>query len=270
MSFEIGDPLSEGFDRLTERNGLMFVGLFVALGVITSLLAADFASAVIADLVESGDLDPADIQSDTNPLLGDDPTEQIIGLPASVALFGMFLGVLAHASISIAAARTFAGDETEEIPREHFTRKLVWSLGNIVVGGFLFSIALAIGFVLFVVPGLFLLVSLYFWVFPVVLDDESFIGGFAKSWTLTSGNRLPLFFLGVIVVVLSFVTNIVGSVISAPFPPLAEIAVSGVFSGAVFVFTVATAARAYRQLERERSIETGAAAGTETESDTMF
>jgi len=270
MSFQIGEALSEGFDRVTERNGLLFVGLFVAVSVVTSVLAADFFSAVIADLVESGDLDPADLDTGANPLLGDDPTEQVIGLPASVALFGAVLGFLAQASVSIAAARTFASDETGEIPREHFTRKLVWSLVNIVVGGFLFAIAVGIGFVLLFVPGIFLLVSLYFWVFPVVLDDESFIGGFAKSWTLTSGNRLPLFFLGVIAVVLSFVVNTVGSVFSAAFPPLAEVAVSAVFSGAVFVFVVATAARAYRQLERERSIETGAASGAETESDTMF
>jgi len=269
MSFEIGDPLSEGFDRLTERNGLLFVGLFVALGVITSILAADFTSAVIADLVESGDLDPADVPSDTNPLLGEDPTQQIVGLPASVALFGMFLGVIAHASVSIAAARTFAGEVTESIPREYFTRKLAWSLANIIVGGILFGIAVAVGFVL-VVPGLFLLVSLYFWPFAVVLNDDNFVGGFAESWALTSGNRIPLFVLGVIVFVLAAVTNVVGSVFSAPFPPLAEIAVSGVFSGAVFVFTVAVAARAYRQLQRERAVDTGAESGAGTESDTMF
>jgi len=270
MSFQIGEALSEGFDRVTERNGFLFVGLFVAVSVVTSVLAADFFSAVIADLVESGDLNPSDIDTGTNPLLGDDPTEQVIGLPASVALLGAVLGFLAQASVSIAAARTFAGDETEAIPREHFTRKLVWSLVNIVVGGIIFAMAVGIGFVLLFVPGIFLLVTLYFWVFPVVLEDDSFVGGFAESWTLTSGNRLPLFFLGVIVFVLSIVINAVGSAFSAPLPPLAEVAVSAVFSGAVFVFVVATAARAYRQLQRERAVETGAETGAGTESDTMF
>lgn len=264
MSFDIGEPLGEGFDRLTERNGLLFVALFVVLGVVTSVLAADFASAVVADLVENGDLDPADIPSDGNPLLGDDPTEQVVGLPASVALLGMFLGVIAHASVAIAAVRTFASDETERIPREHFTRKLGWALGNSIVGGLLFAIAVGIGLVLFVVPGLFVLVTLYFWVFPVVLDDENFIDGFAESWTLTSGNRLDLFLLGVLVVILSAVVNAVGSAFSAPLPPLAEITVSGVFSGAAFVFTVAVATRAYRHLQRERPIETEVEPGAET------
>ena len=103
MSFEIGEPIEEGFDRLTERNGLLFVGLFVAIGLISSVFAADFVSTLIADAIESGDIDPADIDTSNNPLLGDDPTEPLFGLPIAVSLVGMAASLLAHASVAIAA-----------------------------------------------------------------------------------------------------------------------------------------------------------------------
>jgi len=268
MSFEIGEPIEEGFDRLTERNGLLFVGLFVAIGLISSVFAADFVSTLIADAIESGDIDPADIDTSNNPLLGDDPTEPLFGLPIAVSLVGMAASLLAHASVAIAAARTFVGEETDRIPREHFTRKLGWSLLNLVVGGILFGIAVGIGFVFLIVPGFFLLVSLYFWPFAVVVDDESFVGGFARSWTLTSGNRIALFVLGLIVVLVTGVVSSIGTAVSAPLPPIAGVLVSGVFSGATFVFTVAVAARAYRQLQRERPTETDAE--FESDSGTVF
>jgi len=255
MSFDIGDALSDGFERTGERNGLMFVGVFLVISAVASVFAADLLASVFETVVEETELELADLRgSVTNPLLADDPTEPLLGLSASAASLGLLVAGIVQFLFTIAATRTFTTDETETIPGDFFTRRLGWVLLNTIVGGVVFGLAVSIGFVFFIVPGLFLLVSLFFWWFVVVVEDENFVTGFQESWSLASGNRWALLVLGVLVFILSAIINTIGEGIAAVVSRWAAVVVLALFSAPLAVFTLATAAQAYRQLRDEEPV----------------
>jgi hypothetical protein len=128
----------------------------------------------------------------------------------------------------------------------------VWVVLNMFVGGIVFSLVVVLGFIALVIPGFFLLVSLFFWNFYVAVEDENFIEAFKDSWALTKGDRLSLFLLGVIVVVLSMILSFGLNLTSVFAPQMVSIAISAVVSGGIAVFTTATAADAFVQLRSNR------------------
>lgn len=221
MALDIIGVLQGGIERTVARNGLLFVGLFFALGVLNT-----FVSIPLGGTPGTGP--PAD------------------GAPFLAAAVGL-LASLASAIVFIAALRTFTSDETERIPREYATRNLVWALLNLLIGGIIFVLVVGFGLVALVVPGLFLLVSLFFWNVFVVVEDQNFIEGFRNSWGLTSGHRLRLFGLGVLVFIVTVAVNFVFGI-----PLLIDSLVGSIITQAgsaiTTVFTIATIAAAYNRL----------------------
>ena len=159
-----------------------------------------------------------------------------------------------------AALRTFVTEETGTIAGEYLTRNLGWMLLNLIVGYVVFVIALWVGFLLLFVPGLFLLVSLYFWFVLVVVEDQNFVEAFQNSWALVKGSRWKLLGLGIIVMVVAWVLIGVPFLLVSVLSPWIFLAVYAV-TGAIYgVFAVATTARAYVQLSAEASVEESTAA----------
>jgi hypothetical protein len=241
MDLDIEAALRGGFDRLVARNGLLFAGLFAVLGLVASLLSADLSAALYSQYVPAAQ---AQAQSQVGPRLG---------LPLAVAGGGLLVLMLAQLVASVAAIRTFVSDERRRIVGSYFTRRIGWVALNLVVGGFVFGFVVVLGFVALILPGLFLLVSLFFWNFHVAVEDESFVAGLSTSWSLTKGNRLRLFALGVIVVVLSMIVSMAGSAAGVAAPEIVSVVVSSLLSGPLAVFSTATGADAYNQL---RSMDT--------------
>ncbi|MFC3957055.1 hypothetical protein [Halovivax cerinus] len=231
MTVDIGQSLSEGTGRTFERNGLILVAAWVLLGS-ASLLASNSLIAGLFDILF------ADMSAES-PEFG--PALDISPLIALIALLCLSLVSLVF---SAGALRTFVTNETETLPQQYFTRNLGWMLLNLVVGGLVFYIALTIGFTLLFFPGLFLLVCLYFWYVLVVVEDQNFVEAFSNSWALTKGNRLHLFALGAIVVVLFYIA----SAVPAMIPGWIGFGLSGIVTAVVGVFNLATAARTYVQL----------------------
>ena len=154
MSVDIGQAVQEGGKRTLARNGLYFVVIVWVLNVLNGLFGNTIARGVM-NQVPSGMGPGGGLGS---PVMG--PT---LGLsPAVAGVLSLLVG-LVTAVVGAAALRTFVTDETETIPTEHFTHNLVWMLVNLVVGGIVFAIVVGVGLVLLVIPGLFLLVSLFFW-----------------------------------------------------------------------------------------------------------
>lgn len=233
MTVDIGDLVSEGFDRTVARNGLLFAAAFYALSVANSLLTPDIPG-------QSG-MRPG------SPMM---PADQgpALGLSPGVAgVLGLLLGLVSLV-VTIGAVRTFVTAETEAVPTEHFTRDLGWVLLNTIVGGIVFGLAVGVGFALLIVPGLFLLVSLFFWNYFVIVENENFVDGFRLSWEVTKGERLPLFGLGVVVVLVGLVVSVVFGIPALVLPGVVGVAVNQVGAALVSVFTVATASRTYVRL----------------------
>ena len=137
MAIGIIDVLQGGIERTVARNGLLFVALFFALGVINTLVTIPLGGAP-----------------------GSGPPVE--GAPILGALFGALIS-LASALLFIGALRTFVHGEIERVPQEFFTRNVFWALLNLLVGGIVFGIVVALGLIALVLPGLLLLVSLFFW-----------------------------------------------------------------------------------------------------------
>jgi hypothetical protein len=233
VSLNISEALERGFRRTTARNGLLLVVVTYALNVVNGALGGDY-----------------EVQTLPGGQTVSPPASPLVEVPLLLdVLLSLLVGV-ATVLVSIAALRVFVGEETEELPREAFTRNAPWAFLNFVVGGVVFAVAVVVGLVFLVIPGLFVLVSLIFWDVYVAVEDESFVEAFRRSWTLTDGNRLALFGLGVVYVVIGIVVDVVVGVPAVLLGPLG-VFVSAVTNAAMTVFASAVLASAYVQLTRE-------------------
>jgi hypothetical protein len=151
MTLDIEAAIRNGFDRLLARNGLLFAALFAILTFLASLLSADLSAAIYRDYVPA-----AQAQAQVGPRFG---------LPLAAAGGGLLVLMLTQLVVSVAAIRIFVSDERERIVESYFTRRIGWVALNLVVGGLVFGLVVALGFVALILPGLFLLVSLFFWNF---------------------------------------------------------------------------------------------------------
>lgn len=231
MPVDIEGALRDGFERTVARNGLAFVGILFAIGLLNGLLASSLWLAVVPP-----------------EAAGPMPLAPSLGLsPAVAGLLSLALGV-ASLVVTVGELRTFVTDETERLPTEHFTRNIVLAVVNLIVGGIVFGVVVGIGFVLLVVPGLFLLVSLFFWNVYVVVEDRNFVDAMQRSWSLTRGHRWRLLVLGVVVAVLGAVANAVFGLPGMFLPHVVGFVVAQAGFALVSVFVAATVARTYAQL----------------------
>lgn len=241
MSVDIGQAIQEGGKRTFARNGLYLVVITWVLSVLSGLFSASVVRGMLQDFPGQGPMAPA-------------PMGPSLGLSPAVAGILSLLVSLVGLVVAAATIRTFVTDDTETLPGSRFTRNLVWMVVNLIVGWIVFSIVVGIGFVLLVLPGIFLLVSLFFWNVYVIVEDQNFIEGFQNSWALTRGNRIMLFILGVVVVIIGVVISWIFSV-----PQLVGLTgwigllVSTIGSAFVAVFLQATVARTYVQLTTDES-----------------
>ena len=232
MSLNIGRALQEGIARTLSRAGLLLAVVWFVLGLLNQLAYNSAIAGVLPDV-------PNQPMATLGPTLPLSPTA------AGAVVFVLYLGSFV---VVAAALRTFVTEETDTIPTEHFTRNLVLMLVNLIVGGIVYGIAVAIGLVLLIIPGIFIAVSLFFWNVYVIVEDQNFVESFQNSWALTSGNRLMLFVLGVVVVIVVAVVGGIFGVATAVLPGIVGLAFAQIGSAFTSVFAVATAARTYLQL----------------------
>lgn len=238
MSIDISAVLEEGYERTVAPSGLQFAVIFYAISLLSALFSADVASDM-TDSVPGGGFAPA---------AGGGAAAPSLGLSPAIGGFLSLLLAIASVVVTVAAIRTFVAGETEAIPREFATRDIAWTGVNFIVGAIVFGFALAIGLALLVIPGLFLLVSLFFWTVFVAVEDENFVEGFRSSWDLTGGHRLTLFGLGVVVLIVGFVVSLVFGIPAALLPDALGFLVTQAGSALLTVFFLATGAEAYLQL----------------------
>jgi len=242
MSVDIERVLRRGFERTVARNGLVFAAILF----VVSLLDAMFSANVEQQFTGAGGAGPSGI-APVSDVAGTAPPISLGLSPGIAAVLSLLLGIVSLV-VTIAAIRTFVSDETETLPREHFTDDILWPAVNLVVGSIVFGIALAIGFVLLVLPGLFLLVSLFLWEVFVAVESDNFVEGFRRSWDLTGGRRLRLFLLGVIVVLAGVLVNVAFAIPGVVLPDVLGFLIRQVGSALVGVFFLAAVAETYTQL----------------------
>ena len=238
MPLDIDRSLREGYERTVASNGLILAGAFFVLSAVNALVAAG-----------GGPRYPAMRFG----LFGRPATGSEIFLPPPLAGLISLVAGLGTIILAIVALRTFVTDETEHLPEEHFRDGMVWAFLNFLVGALVFGVAVAIGFVLLVVPGLFLLVSLIFWEVFVAVEGQNFLEAMEHSWQLTRGHRWQLFGLGFVVLLITLVVNAAFGIPGALVGGLGAVLVSQAGSALTTVFGSAVLARTYVQLTEEES-----------------
>lgn len=83
----------------------------------------------------------------------------------------------------------------------------------------LFSIVFVIGLVLLIIPGIYLALRLQFFVAFIVEDNAGIIESFKRSWAITKGQGLPLFWILLIqigITIVGLILFIIGIFVAIP------------------------------------------------------
>lgn len=159
-----------------------------------------------------------------------------------VALAGYVVGV----AVTVVAARAFTRGPAERgsfdasLVTRRVGRATLSALGaNLVV-----SVAVSLGFVLLVVPGLFLSVSFVFVVFAVAVEDRRAVPALRRSWALARGHRWRLLAIVIVVGVGTGGIASLGSLVSVADPALGQV-VSLAVTAPLAVLSYGVLAEAY-------------------------
>lgn len=227
----IGKAISYGVDRLTTRGGAMLLAAYFLLQIVVQVNFQSIAVRMYSDFLSEDQL------SEVFPLALELPVAISAGLFVVLMIVGMVLGIVAIRAIYA---------DINSVPTADHTRRLARTIGVFMAAGLIAYIAIGLGSIL-ILPGIFLTVCLIFVPMAVVIEDAGPIEALERSWELTSGNRLRLFALGLIIVVGSGVVGGIFGLLGF-FIPIVDIFVFPLLFSIVALFSVAVQVGAYRQL----------------------
>lgn len=136
------------------------------------------------------------------PPAGGQQAHSLFAFPLSLPAAGV-LGVielLFGFVIVIAAARAFSWNEGSwsTLSVSLLTRRLGPTLLWTIVASIILGIAGSIGFLLLVIPGIYLTVNFMFVMFAIAVEDKDVITALRRSWSLAKGHRWRLFAIFII------------------------------------------------------------------------
>jgi hypothetical protein len=243
----IGEAFRYAFDRLATRGGglLLVAYLLVQMGAQVTMQSF-FAALFEGRLPAAG---PGAGPSPGARAGAEQAFPLALDLPAAVSGVLSVLLMFAGIVLSIVAMRAFYRD-IDDVPTAEHTRRLPRTVLVTLVVSVLVSLAVMVGFVLLIVPGIFLAVSFAFATLVVAVEDAGVLEALKRSWALSSGNRIRLFVLGVILVVVSMLFSIIFTALELVSPLAGDLA-GAVVSALMGLFGIALLVGAYRQLAEE-------------------
>jgi|SRR5579884_2614799 len=134
-----------------------------------------------------------------------------LALNGGLALLGLVFGALITGALARAIAARYLG-RTISIGQAYA------SIGTstfvtLVAASILEGIVVGVGFIVFVLPGIFLLVRLLFIPQAVVLERKSIFGAFDRSWQLVSGSWWRVFGIGLVLfLIVAVISGVIGGI----------------------------------------------------------
>lgn len=254
MAFDVGDTVSEAWDRFATQAGAVVVLAAGAVGILQNIAVQDLLRALLLGLesliLESSDqMDPQEIeqfQRSIDQALATLPLS--LGLSPGVALL-LWLGAFVLTAAVIAVAIDAFGSS-----RDRLTGVEVEGLGrktaHLALGQLVVLIAIVVGFVVFVIPGFIVALVAAFLLpyFPVavVLDDESFASAYGSSVDYARDNLGDTVILVLVAIAVFIGVGFVGGVVVAVLPATVGAVVEQFFSAIATIFVLAMLTRAYQ------------------------
>ena len=265
MSLDIGEAFGEGLSRLKTAGGLSLAVAFVAVALVSAVLTQTLLVEGLEAMLEfyrglspeqlevsQGEYDRQVSALETQLEVTRESSPLALEGPISVAAGGLLVVAILAEAVSVVAVRVFAAEEGETSPTGETDGLLLATLNGFVGGIVVWGLIVA-GSVAFLLPGLFFAVAFYFFRQEIALEDRNFVEAMAESWRLTRGDRLNVFALGLLVVVVSQFEAVV-SLALGRVSTLAAALVSPVVGGVLAAFGAAVVTRAYLQL-REPAVD---------------
>lgn len=245
MSLQIGDAIKDGFERTISQNGLVLIGVFLAFSAANTVLSQSLSLATQQYFQQFS------TQAAQQPVpggFGAAQTALALSLSLPVALVLTLVTMLLAEGLRIVGIRMFAPDETIPLTADSVRTGLPLAVLNGVVAGIIATILTYLGLLFLIVPGVFIALSLFFVRQEIALQNKNFIEALLDSWELSSGNRLELFGLGVLVFAISLLASSPAIVLFF-LSPLPAFLLGTVTSAITTVFGIAVVTRAYQQLQ---------------------
>jgi hypothetical protein len=199
----VGEILKHAFELYAQhwRNLFVTVALIVVpLAVVQVVLVDLVIGEAFSDTVRVGEAEIDDVRVAGSVLAA-----------LVVAVVSVLMWAIVTGAITRAAAGTFLGRDLEVAESYRFG---LARLGSILLVGLLTGLAIAGGFLLLIIPGLFFLTRLCCSLPALVIEDRRGTAALSRSWNLVAGRGWPVF--GTIIVA-GLITGIVGSILTAPF-----------------------------------------------------
>jgi len=266
MSLDIGEAFSDGTSRTFAKNGLLLAAAFAVVTLLFGVFAQTLSVGLLEAMLESFQgLSPEELnvsQQEYETLISDLRTQLemaressplALGLPAGVAAGALIALSLVSEAVSIVAVRTFAAADSEAVTSDSLTDNILLATLNGFVGSIVVWGLIIVGSVFLLLPGIFFAVVFLFMRQRIAIENENFVEAMAESWRLTKGHRIEVFALGLLVVVVSLVDELVGSVLSL-VSPIASAVVTAAVGGVVLAFGAAVVTRGYVQLEADETV----------------
>jgi hypothetical protein len=260
MTLDIGQAFQEGLSRLSGRPGLRLAAAFVVVALASAVVSQTLQVAGFEAMLETfrsaspDQLGVSRAEYDRQLAALDDQVQitrenspLALEVPLSVAAAGMLVVAVVAEAVSVAAVRAFAAPDGDAVDFEAVVDGLGMATLRGFVGGVVVWGLIIAGSVFLLVPGLFAAVAFYFFRQEVALEDRTVIDAMAASWRLTRGERLNVFALGLLVVVVSQF-DVVVSLLVGEVSVLAGTIVAAVLAGVLAAFGAAVVTRAYLQL----------------------
>ncbi|EEG77964.1 hypothetical protein [Dethiobacter alkaliphilus] len=203
----VGDILDHTFSIY--RNDFKSYWTLVALGIVPAALL-NILSLLLFPVAAIDPLDGVGVMINSGFFAG-----SII-----FAIVGGILQAIAYGGLIKKSAEQIAGGDIEANDAFKFgVRKIVPAL----VGGLLVAVAVFLGFLALIIPGIYLIVSFAMYFHTIIIEDEGPLGGIRRSRRLIKGYWWRS--LGVFILI-GILTGIIASIVAIPF---------GLLSGFFFV-----------------------------------
>lgn len=244
MSLQLGSAFINGIRRVLTRTGGV---LLVSLLALQLLVQLSINTTVLGVLPPEG---AAQLEGQLGLTLP---------VPAGVAAVLLILALLLNAVFFVTLARglTRPIDELGSVPEPLYTRRIGRATLSVLGAGLVAGIAVSIGFVFLILPGIFFAICFLFVPFEVGVGDERAGAALKQSWARSRGNRLRLAVIVILAGGIGAVIGAVGAIFDVARAAVAGDVVANLLSTILFVGLYGIIADAYVQIRGDNRDASG-------------